>query len=51
MEHFNPNRKEFTPYGFTCEIWEPMLMSRPDKHSEIEINFFEKGTLTYLFLG
>jgi len=28
-----------------------MLMSRPDKHSEIEINFFEKGTLTYLFWG
>ncbi len=51
MKHFNPNRKEFTPYGFTCEMWEPMLMSRPDKHSEIEINFFEKGTLTYLFWG
>lgn len=26
-------------------------MSRPDKHSEIELNFFEKGTLTYLFWG
>lgn len=51
MEHFNHERKEFTPYGFTCEQWEPMLMSRPDKHSEIEINFFEGGNLTYLFWG
>jgi AraC-like DNA-binding protein len=51
MEHFNHDRKEFTPYGFTCEKWEPMLMNRPDKHSEIELNLFEKGTLTYLFGG
>lgn len=51
MEHFHPERKEFTPYGFTCERWEPMLMNRPDKHAEIELNFFEQGTLTYLFWG
>jgi len=51
MEHFNHERKEFTPYGFTCEQWEPRLMNRPDKHSEIELNFFEGGCLTYLFWG
>ena len=51
MEHFNPERKEFTPYGFTCEQWEPKLMNRPDKHAEIELNFFEGGKLTYLFWG
>ncbi len=26
-------------------------MNRPDKHSEIELNFFAKGELTYLFWG
>lgn len=51
MEHFNNKRQEFTPYGFTCEQWEPMLMNRPDKHAEIELNFFGRGTLTYLFWG
>lgn len=51
MEHFQHDRKEFTPYGFTCERWEPMLMKRPDKHLEIELNFFERGKLTYLFWG
>ena len=29
MVHFDHKRKEFTPYGFTCERWEPMLMLRP----------------------
>jgi AraC-like DNA-binding protein len=51
MEHFDHKRKEFTPYGFTCERWEPMLMNRPDKHIEIEINYFDRGRLTYLFWG
>ena len=26
-------------------------MHRPDKHSEIEINYFDRGSLTYLFWG
>ncbi len=51
MEHFDSKRKEFTPYGFTCERWEPVLMRRPDKHNEIELNYFDKGRLTYLFWG
>lgn len=51
MEHFHHDRKEFLPYGFTCERWEPMLMNRPDKHTEIELNLFNSGSLTYLFWG
>jgi len=51
MRHFDADRREFTPYGFTCEIWEPMQMARPDRHDEIEINFVDRGTLTYLIGG
>jgi AraC family transcriptional regulator, melibiose operon regulatory protein len=51
MHHFDTRRREFTPYGFTCEIWEPRQMPRPDRHDEIEINFVDRGTLTYLIGG
>lgn len=51
MRHFDSHRREFTPYGFTCEIWEPRRMPRPDRHDEIEINFLNRGTLTYLIGG
>src|SRR5262245_22531768 len=51
LRHFDSQRREFTPYGFTCEIWEPRRMPRPDRHDEIEINFLDRGTLTYLFGG
>jgi len=51
MVQFDPKRKEFTPYGFTCERWEPERMQRPDKHNEIELNYFDHGRLTYLFWG
>ena len=51
LHHFDNRRRDFTPYGFTCEIWEPRQMPRPDRHDEIEINFLDRGTLTYLFGG
>lgn len=51
MEHFDHDRKEFEPYGFTCEKWQPMRMERPDRHYEIELNYLKKGRLTYLFWG
>ena len=51
MVHFDHKRKEFTPYGFACERWEPERMQRPDKHNEIELNYFDQGRLTYLFWG
>lgn len=51
MKQFDPKRPEFAPYGFTCERWEPALMPRPDKHTEVELNYLERGRLTYLFWG
>ena len=39
LHHFDSRRRDFAPYGFTCEIWEPRQMPRPDRHDEIEINF------------
>jgi AraC-like DNA-binding protein len=51
MRHFDTKRREFTPYGFTCEIWEPRRMPRPDRHDEVEVNFLNRGTLTYLIGG
>ena len=51
MHHFDTRRRDFAPYGFTCEVWEPRRMPRPDRHDEIEINFLDRGTLTYLFGG
>jgi AraC-like DNA-binding protein len=51
MHHFDSRRPDFAPYGFTCEVWEPRRMPRPDRHDEIEINFLDRGSLTYLFGG
>jgi AraC-like DNA-binding protein len=51
MRHFDSKRREFTPYGFTCEIWEPKRMPRPDRHDEVEVNFLNRGNLTYLIGG
>lgn len=50
-KQFNSARAEFESYGFSCEIWTPSRMPRPDRHNEIEINLLESGTLTYLFGG
>jgi len=51
LHHFDSCRRDFAPYGFTCEIWEPRQMQRPDRHDEIEVNFLDRGTLTYLIGG
>ncbi|MBN2007879.1 helix-turn-helix domain-containing protein [candidate division KSB1 bacterium] len=45
---FDNNRPELTPYGFTVEKWTPKLMSKPDRHNEIEINLLAGGSITYL---
>ncbi|HAV64029.1 MAG TPA: AraC family transcriptional regulator [Verrucomicrobiales bacterium] len=45
---FDSSRPEFSPYGFTCELWTPSRMPRPDQHNEVELNFLMGGTLTYL---
>ncbi len=48
---FDEGRMEFNPYGLTCELWMPDLMRKPDRHNEIELNFFTSGSITYLFQG
>ena len=45
---FDKSREEFSPYGFTCETWIPRIMSRCDRHNEIEINYLPQGNITYL---
>lgn len=51
MVQFDPNRPDFTPYGFTCVRWIPSPMRRPDHHNEIEINLLHSGWVIYLLGG
>lgn len=51
MKQFDTSRPEFAPYGFTCELWTPARMLRPDRHNEIELNLLTAGTLTYVLGG
>ncbi|MBE7159043.1 MAG: AraC family transcriptional regulator, partial [Rhodospirillales bacterium] len=51
FQHFDASRLDFTPYGFTCELWSPQAMPRSDRHNEIELNFLTSGSLTYLLGG
>ncbi|MBA3904392.1 MAG: AraC family transcriptional regulator, partial [Rhodocyclaceae bacterium] len=51
MVQFDPNRPDFTPYGFTCVRWSPAPMRRPDHHNEIELNLLLSGWVTYLLGG
>ena len=51
MVQFDPNRPDFTPYGFTCVRWSPSPMRRPDHHNEIELNMLHSGWVTYLLGG
>lgn len=48
---FDESRNEFKPYGLTCEKWVPSFMKKPDRHNEIEINYFPEKGITYLFQG
>ncbi|MDO8539409.1 MAG: helix-turn-helix domain-containing protein [Opitutaceae bacterium] len=48
---FDPDRPDFAPYGLTCVHWQPSPMRRPDHHNEVELNFLESGTVTYLLGG
>lgn len=49
LKRFNSSGKDINEYGLSCEKWLPDLMSRQDRHNEIEINFFPSGEMTYLF--
>ncbi|MBL9212775.1 MAG: helix-turn-helix domain-containing protein [Opitutaceae bacterium] len=48
---FDPDRPDFAPYGLTCVHWQPSPMRRPDHHNEVELNFLESGSVTYLLGG
>ena len=48
---FDEHRQAFTPYGLTCVRWRPSIMRKPDRHNEIELNFLESGSITYLLRG
>jgi AraC-like DNA-binding protein/mannose-6-phosphate isomerase-like protein (cupin superfamily) len=53
LDHFSfdPERPDFAPYGLTCVRWQPSPMRRPDHHNEVELNFLESGSVTYLLGG
>lgn len=51
MTSFDPKRPDFAPYGFTCELWRPSPMPRPDRHNEVELNLLRSGSVTYLLGG
>jgi AraC-like DNA-binding protein len=44
---YDSNRPELVPYGLECDKWKPVLMNKPDRHNEIEINYVFKNSLTY----
>jgi len=48
---FDESRSQFKPYGLSCELWSPSIMRKPDRHNEIEINYFPEVGITYLFQG
>jgi AraC-like DNA-binding protein len=51
MARFDPSRRDFSPYGFSCVRWTPSAMPRYDRHNEIELNLLERGRLVYLLGG
>src|SRR5215213_2290710 len=51
MAYFDDSRRDFEPYGFTCQRWTPRRMRRPDRHNEIELNLLQSGSLTYVLGG
>ncbi len=48
LKHYEENRAQYKPYGFTCELWTPTIMDKYDRHNEVEINYLPSGSLTYL---
>lgn len=51
MVCFDPSRHDLAPYGFSCKRWLPVVMRRPDRHNEIELNYLTSGWITYLYGG
>ena len=48
LKRFDESREDLKPYGLSCELWQPNLMRRADRHNEIEINYLPEGSITYI---
>lgn len=50
-DRFDPNRRDFEPYGLSFSHWQPTPMTRPNRHNEIELNYILSAPLTYIIGG
>ena len=50
-ERFDPDRRDFEPYGLSFTHWQPTPMTRPNRYNEIELNYVLTAPLTYLIGG
>ena len=51
LQSFDPNRKDFEPYGLSVTRWKPTMMNRTDRHNEIELNFILTEPVTFQIGG
>ncbi len=51
MHQFVASREVAAPYGLACSLWTPTLMTRFDKHREVEVNLFVAGRIRYWIGG
>ena len=51
MSNRKTSKSKWSDYGLTATCWSQMRPTQPDRHNEIELNFLDKGNLTYLFNG
>ncbi|HEX6557007.1 MAG TPA: AraC family transcriptional regulator [Ktedonobacteraceae bacterium] len=42
---------DISAYGLANDWFQPARMQRPHRHNEVELNFVEQGSITYLFGG
>ncbi len=42
---------DISAFGLANDWFQPVLMKRAHRHNEVELNFIEQGSLTYLFGG
>jgi AraC-like DNA-binding protein len=42
---------DISAFGLANDRFQPVLMKRAHRHNEVELNFIEQGSLTYLFGG
>ncbi len=47
QQRFDPNRRDFEPYGLSVTRWQPTPMNRTDRHNEIELNLVLKQPVTF----